>query len=86
MLDIRESKTAIWIDDSEPYNFVQANEWWNGEGLDIQLGRKNEADKFLSLHIEELNQLALIAAKLGYIDLKELKNDLRQSKGSKRIS
>jgi hypothetical protein len=52
---------------------IHASEWWNGEGLDFSIDVKGSPPKTISLHIEELESLVILAAAMKFIDFDYVK-------------
>ena len=48
---------------------IHASEWWNGEGFDFSIDVKGSPPKTISLQVEELESLVILAAAMEFIDL-----------------
>lgn len=54
-------------------------EWWNGEGIDFEIELKaDKSKKQFSLHADELENIAAIAAYIGLLDQESISDKLYQ--------
>jgi hypothetical protein len=59
---------------------ISFSDWWSGEGLDIRLDENG--DNSISLHLDDLHAMMVIAVATGSIDLEEVLLDSKKLKES----
>lgn len=60
---------------------IHASEWWNGEGIDFDIdSNKSEPQKRIHLHVNEINDLCILALAMEFIDLDEVTEKANEMK------
>ena len=81
MIEYRENGTVGMVSLSDNTVHLHFSEWWNGEGLDLVfLDRSYKQDRRISLHMEEIESIAIAALLCGMLDLNFLEADFKQAK------
>lgn len=81
MIEYRENGTVGTVSLNDNNTHLHFSEWWNGEGIDFEfLDRNYKQDRRISLHMEEIESIAIAALLCGMLDLNFLEADLKQAK------
>jgi len=83
--DIRFDSITGFLEDNTGLSPVSLHfsEWWNGEGLDFIFSSSDKSEKQISLHLNEIKNLAIAALAAGYLDLEEVKEGSEKLLGKK---
>ena len=77
---VKKNSASIEMSEFEPVFFknyeewIEVTEWQNGEGVDIHIENKNKETN-VSLHIDELDAIASLLDKIGYLPKSYAQND-----------
>ena len=71
----------VEVDDLTEHNTsVLFYEWWNGEGMNFEISRKNEKLLRFDLTSEEMLSMAAIFVSTGFIDIEDIKAEVEKIK------
>lgn len=78
MNNMRNGFIGIYeVDGLDEQSSIHFNEWWNGEGMDFHI-QSSKKDERVSLTLDELRAIAVIAHAVGMIELDGIEQEAKE--------